>query len=172
LFAGECEIDQLFRIFPTWSRIFVDCCRSSTDLILNISFSIVLCVRIHSCQRIQVHPHRQTWLGFSTKPDHKKTFPQWKSQNIAQLLANLSPIELQLTMYMFNYDPDRSMTTRSVLDSIYFQSMSYQLIIPPTIHSNNHKKVTNNATISLTKITDNQRCVIFDCIIQFLEFVR
>jgi serine/threonine protein kinase len=101
-------------------------------------------------------PDEQTWPGFSTMPDHKKTFPQWKSQNMAQLLVNLSPIALQLTLQMLNYDPDRRITARSALDSVYFQSMSSQLIIPPAIHSNKNNEVNNNATHSSTNITDSQ----------------
>jgi serine/threonine protein kinase len=66
-------------------------------------------------------------------PDHKKTFPQWKSQNMPQLLSNLSPDALQLTLQMLTYDPDRRITAKTALENIYFQSMSPYLIIPPEI---------------------------------------
>ncbi|UJR31135.1 hypothetical protein I4U23_018642 [Adineta vaga] len=100
LFAGECEIDQLFRIFRTLG--------TPDDII---------------------------WPGFSSMPDHKKTFPQWKSQDMSQLLSNLSPDALQLTLQMLIYDPDRRITAKAALDSPYIQSIPSHLIIPPAIKS-------------------------------------
>jgi cyclin-dependent kinase 2 len=78
-------------------------------------------------------PDDITWPGFSSMPDHKKTFPQWKSQNMSQLLSNLPPDALQLTLQMLTYDPDRRITAKTALENIYFRSMSPHLIIPPQI---------------------------------------
>lgn len=66
-------------------------------------------------------------------PDHKKTFPQWKSQNMSQLLSNLSSDALHLTLQMLIYDPDRRITAKAALESPYFQSMSPHPVIPPSI---------------------------------------
>ena len=67
-------------------------------------------------------------------PDHKKTFPQWKPQNMSQLLSNLSPDALRLTLQMLIYDPDRRITAKTALESSYFQSMSPHAVIPPSIN--------------------------------------
>ncbi|CAF1498801.1 unnamed protein product [Rotaria sp. Silwood1] len=93
-------------------------------------------------------PDDITWPGFSTMPDHKKTFPQWKAQNMAQLLCNLSPDALQLTLQMLIYDPDRRITAKSALESTYFQSMSNYPIIPPQINQIKNVVVTENTTLS------------------------
>jgi serine/threonine protein kinase len=83
-------------------------------------------------------------------PDHKKTFPQWKAQNMSELLSNISSDALQLTLQMLVYDPDQRITAKTALESIYFQSMSPHLIIPPqlpptktqnTISSNNQSDI-------------------------------
>jgi len=87
-------------------------------------------------------PDDLTWPGFSSMPDHKKTFPQWKSQNMAELLSNLSFDALQLTLQMLIYDPDRRITAKSALESTYFQSMSPHLIIP--IQLNQTKNIAEN----------------------------
>jgi serine/threonine protein kinase len=91
-------------------------------------------------------PDDLTWPGFSSMPDHKKTFPQWKSQNMAELLSNLSSDALQLTLQMLIYDPDRRITAKSALESTYFQSMSPHLIIPLQI--NPTKNVAGNSNSS------------------------
>ncbi len=93
-------------------------------------------------------PDDLTWPGFSTMPDHKKTFPQWKQQNMAQLLSNLSSDALQLTLQMLIYDPDRRITAKTALESIYFQSMSPHLIIPPQINQTKNVVVIQNSTSS------------------------
>ncbi|CAF5194887.1 unnamed protein product, partial [Rotaria magnacalcarata] len=76
-------------------------------------------------------PDDVTWPGFSSMPDHKKTFPQWKPQNMTQLLFNLSPDALELTLQMLAYDPDQRITAKSALESSYFQSMPKHPVIPP-----------------------------------------
>ena len=78
-------------------------------------------------------PDDLTWPGFSLMPDHKKTFPQWKPQNMAELLSNFSPDALQLTLQMLVYDPDQRITAKTALEHIYFQSMSPHLVIPPRL---------------------------------------
>jgi len=88
-------------------------------------------------------------------PDHKKTFPQWKPQNMAQLLSNLSPDALQLTLQMLIYDPDRRITARAALESTYFQSMPSHLIIPPQINQTKNVVVVENTT-SLNNQSDIQ----------------
>jgi serine/threonine protein kinase len=111
LFAGECEIDQLFRIFRTLGT-----------------------------------PDDTNWPGFSSMPDHKKTFPQWKPQNMSQLLSNLSSDALQLTLQMLVYDPDQRITAKTALESIYFQSMSPDPIIPPSINQTKNSSNIPNST--------------------------
>jgi serine/threonine protein kinase len=133
LFAGECEIDQLFRIFRTLGKYF-----------LNIFFSLYSYFFILYLGT----PDDITWPGFSSMPDHKKTFPQWKSQNMAQLLSNLSSDALQLTLQMLTYDPDRRITAKSALESTYFQSMPLHLVIPPQINQTKNGVVTPNLTSS------------------------
>jgi hypothetical protein len=76
-------------------------------------------------------------------PDHKKTFPQWKSQNMAQLLSNLPPDALQLTLQMLVYDPDQRITAKTALESIYFKFMSPNLIIPPQITQTKTQNLTS-----------------------------
>jgi len=77
-------------------------------------------------------------------PDHKKTFPQWKSQDMAQLLSNLLPDALQLTLQMLVYDPDQRITANTALESTYFRSMSPHLIIPPEINQTKNTTSSNN----------------------------
>ncbi len=81
-------------------------------------------------------------------PDHKKTFPQWKPQNMAQLLPNLSSDALQLTLQMLTYDPDRRITAKSALESTYFQSMPSHPVIPPQINQTKNVGVIPNSTSS------------------------
>lgn len=81
-------------------------------------------------------------------PDHKKTFPQWKRQNMAELLSNLPPDALQLTLQMLIYDPDRRITAKAALESTYFQSMSPHLIIPPPINQTKNVVIIPNSTSS------------------------
>ena len=81
-------------------------------------------------------------------PDHKKTFPQWKSQNMAHVLSNLSPEALRLTLHMLTYDPNRRITARTALESSYFQSMSPHLIIPPSVNNVKHVLVNGTTTTS------------------------
>ena len=76
-------------------------------------------------------------------PDHKKTFPQWKSQDMNQLLSNLSPSALQLTMQMLTYDPDRRITARAALESSYLQSTPSQLVIPVKVESTKNSSSQN-----------------------------
>ncbi len=130
LFAGECEIDQLFRIFRTLGK---DC--------FNIVSSLYAYIYLGT-------PDDTNWPGFSSMPDHKKTFPQWKPQNMSQLLSNLSSDALQLTLQMLIYDPDRRITAKTALEHTYFQSMSPDLIVPPAI--NQTKNISNipNSTSS------------------------
>lgn len=113
LFAGECEIDQLFRIFRTLGT-----------------------------------PDDQSWPGFSSLPDHKKTFPQWKAQDMSQVLSNLCPVGLELTMKMLIYDPDRRITARTALESPFFDSMSAQLVIPMKVQSAKSAPVISNKNVS------------------------
>ena len=68
-------------------------------------------------------------------PDHKKTFPQWKRQDMSQLLSYLSSDALQLTLQMLVYDPDRRITAKTALESTYLQFMPAHLIIPPQVNS-------------------------------------
>lgn len=94
-------------------------------------------------------PDDLIWPGFSSMPDHKKTFPQWKSQNMAQLLSNLSYDALQLTLQMLTYDPDRRITAKTALENSYLQTMSPHLIIPPTIIKQ-PKNITGNTNSTST----------------------
>lgn len=91
-------------------------------------------------------PDDKTWPGFSSMPDHKKTFPQWKPQNLSQLLSNLSRDGLQLVLQMLVYDPDRRITARAALDSPYFQSMPTHLIIPPKVNPPKPPVVNENTS--------------------------
>lgn len=93
-------------------------------------------------------PDDITWPGFSSMPDHKKTFPQWKPQSMTQLLSNLSPDALELTLQMLNYDPDRRITARSALESPYFQSMPNHPIIPPKVIQQKNSTTNDNSTTS------------------------
>ena len=81
-------------------------------------------------------------------PDHKKTFPQWKPQNMAQLLSSLSPDALQLTLQMLIYDPDRRITARTALESTFFQSMSPHPVIPPKVHETKNSSDTPHSNSS------------------------
>ena len=81
-------------------------------------------------------------------PDHKKTFPQWKTQNMSELLSNLSPDALQLILQMLVYDPDRRITAKAALESTYFQSMPHHPIVPPRINQMKSNAVTQNMTSS------------------------
>ena len=88
-------------------------------------------------------------------PDHKKTFPQWKSQNMAQLLSHLSSDALELILQMLVYDPDQRITAKSALESAYLQSISSHLIIPPSINSKKNLSInpkSNNQSDSLNHI--------------------
>ena len=88
-------------------------------------------------------------------PDHKKTFPQWKSQNMAQLLSNLSPTALQLILQMLTYNPDRRITAKTALESEYFQGVSSDLVIPPTVQTVKNVLVNENGNTS-TVTSDTQ----------------
>jgi len=88
-------------------------------------------------------------------PDHKKTFPQWKSQNMTKLLSNLSSDALQLTLQMLIYDPDHRITAKAALESPYFHSMPAHLIIPPQVSRNKSNSDSQNSNCS-TNQSDNQ----------------
>lgn len=81
-------------------------------------------------------------------PDHKKTFPQWKPQNMSQLLANLSSDALQLTLQMLIYDPDRRITARAALESTFFKSMPPDPVIPPKVHDTKNGSDTPHSNSS------------------------
>ena len=89
-------------------------------------------------------------------PDHKKTFPQWKSQNMAQLLSNLSPTALELTLQMLTYNPDRRVTAKMALESDYFHAMSADLVIPPTVHPVKNNVLVNGNGNCSTVTSDTQ----------------
>lgn len=78
-------------------------------------------------------------------PDHKKTFPQWKTQDMSHLLSNFTSDALQLTLQMLVYDPDRRITAKAALETAYIQSIPSHPIIPPAIKTPNSSTNQSNS---------------------------
>jgi len=86
LFPGDCEIDELFRIFRfpplPWDGAL--CYGDST------SFSA------SGWHRTLGTPCDEVWPGVTSLPDYKTTFGQWKPQDMASIVPGLDALGLDL----------------------------------------------------------------------------
>nr|QNH86181.1 cyclin dependent kinase 1 [Meretrix meretrix] len=68
-------------------------------------------------------PTEDTWPGVSSMPDYKPTFPNWKTNQLANSVKQLDNNGLDLLQQMLIYDPSLRLTARDALNHPYFANL-------------------------------------------------
>lgn len=90
LFPGDCEIDELFRIFRYNIKLLL------LLLLLRLALRRAYAARSAGNDRTLGTPNEEVWPGVTTLPDYKSTFGQWKPQSLASVVPGLDPLGLDL----------------------------------------------------------------------------
>lgn len=68
-------------------------------------------------------PTEETWPGVSQLPDYKPTFPNWKSNNLASSVKNLSKVGLDILQKMLTYYPPDRISAKDLILHSYFKDL-------------------------------------------------
>ncbi|GAA5906419.1 hypothetical protein JCM5296_000452 [Sporobolomyces johnsonii] len=69
-------------------------------------------------------PTLTTWPGLAQMPDFKSTFPTWRAQDLAKVVAEMDDGALALLRGMLVIDPERRISAKSALRHPYFHAPS------------------------------------------------
>lgn len=89
LFAGDSEIDEIFKIFRSVASPSIQPLSQLT----------------HSLPSVLGTPDEEDWPGVTTLPDYKPTFPQWSAQSLEKVVSGLDRAGLDLLAQCLVYDP-------------------------------------------------------------------
>lgn len=78
--------------------------------------------------RTMTTPTEETWPGVSSLPDYKPTFPNWKTNQLAQSVKQLDNIGLDLLQIMLTYDPATRVSAKEALNHPYFSDLDKSVL--------------------------------------------
>lgn len=73
------------------------------------------------------HPSEEEWPGISEMKNYKKTFPQWKAQDLSEKVPDMDELGIDLLSKMLMLDPSKRISAESALSHPYFEDLN-QLI--------------------------------------------
>ncbi|KEI37180.1 uncharacterized protein L969DRAFT_96740 [Mixia osmundae IAM 14324] len=75
-------------------------------------------------------PDEQSWPGLKDLPEMKKTFPQWRPQDLSKLLVHLPPAGVEMIAGMTRFDPGERLSAREALQHAYFRDEALSPAVP------------------------------------------
>jgi cyclin-dependent kinase len=99
-------------------------------------------------------PSEEIWLGVTSLPDFKPTFPRWAPQPLSSVCKELAkdPLALDLVQKMLVYEPSKRITARDALLHPYFQEFNQiennRNLINQTVNINSQQTLNSNASLS------------------------
>ncbi|CAI2375189.1 unnamed protein product [Moneuplotes crassus] len=73
------------------------------------------------------HPTEEEWPGVTEMKNYKKTFPQWKPQNLAERVPGMDELGIDLLSKMLALDPAKRISADAALSHPFFDDLN-QLI--------------------------------------------
>jgi len=71
-------------------------------------------------------PDDAVWPGVSSLPDYKPSFPRWKSQNINNVVPNLTPDGQDLLLKLLRYEPGSRISAKQALGHKFFDDVKLE----------------------------------------------
>lgn len=81
--------------------------------------------------QIRGTPNEETYPGVTALPDFKDVFPQWRRQNLAELVPSLEPAGIDLLEQLLEYVPSRRISAKAALVHKYFDELRAMNAVPP-----------------------------------------